>query len=98
MRRRPEIDHAALPQLVGTVASLIPHGGGRGLRNAVGRWYLDQEADKLAYQVVKFNSLNTTIYQFKPGGLFKGFPHLVLEGISFLNKSKSPILTSEHIF
>jgi 60 kDa SS-A/Ro ribonucleoprotein len=27
---------------------------GRGLRNAVGRWYLEQEADKLAYQVVKF--------------------------------------------
>jgi 60 kDa SS-A/Ro ribonucleoprotein len=29
-------------------------GWGRGLRNAVGRWYLDQEADKLAYQVVKY--------------------------------------------
>ena len=28
-------------------------GWGRGLRNAVGRWHLDQEADKLAYQVVK---------------------------------------------
>src|SRR5208283_3468575 len=28
-------------------------GWGRGLRNAVGRWYLDQEGDKLAYQVVK---------------------------------------------
>ena len=31
-------------------------GWGRGLRNAVGRWYLDQEADKLAYQVVKYQS------------------------------------------
>src|SRR5450759_1635122 len=29
-------------------------GWGRGLRNAIGRWYLDQEADKLAYQVVKY--------------------------------------------
>ena len=29
-------------------------GWGRGLRNAVGRWYLEQEADKLAYQVVKY--------------------------------------------
>jgi 60 kDa SS-A/Ro ribonucleoprotein len=29
-------------------------GWGRGLRNAVGRWYLQQEADKLAYQVVKY--------------------------------------------
>ena len=29
-------------------------GWGRGLRNAVGRWYVDQEADKLAYQVVKY--------------------------------------------
>jgi 60 kDa SS-A/Ro ribonucleoprotein len=29
-------------------------GWGRGLRNAVGGWYLDQEADKLAYQVVKY--------------------------------------------
>ena len=29
-------------------------GWGRGLRNAVGRWYLTQEADKLAYQVVKY--------------------------------------------
>jgi len=29
-------------------------GWGRGLRNAVGRWYLDQAADKLAYQVVKY--------------------------------------------
>jgi 60 kDa SS-A/Ro ribonucleoprotein len=27
-------------------------GWGRSLRNAVGRWYLEQEADKLAYQVV----------------------------------------------
>jgi len=26
-------------------------GWGRGLRNAVGRWYLEPEADKLAYQV-----------------------------------------------
>jgi 60 kDa SS-A/Ro ribonucleoprotein len=31
-------------------------GWGRGLRNAVGRWYLEQEADKLAYQVVKYQS------------------------------------------
>jgi 60 kDa SS-A/Ro ribonucleoprotein len=31
-------------------------GWGRGLRNAVGRWYLDQEADKLAYQVVEYQS------------------------------------------
>ena len=31
-------------------------GWGRGLRNAVGGWYLDQEADKLAYQVVKYLS------------------------------------------
>src|SRR5215831_2141855 len=29
-------------------------GWGRGLRNAVGRWYLEQEAEKLAYQVVKY--------------------------------------------
>jgi 60 kDa SS-A/Ro ribonucleoprotein len=29
-------------------------GWGRGLRNAVGRWYHDQETDKLAYQVVKY--------------------------------------------
>lgn len=29
-------------------------GWGRGLRNAVGRWYLEQEADTLAYQVVKY--------------------------------------------
>jgi 60 kDa SS-A/Ro ribonucleoprotein len=29
-------------------------GWGRGLRNAVGRWYLEQEADKLAYQAVKY--------------------------------------------
>jgi 60 kDa SS-A/Ro ribonucleoprotein len=29
-------------------------GWGRSLRNAVGRWYLEQEADKLAYQVVKY--------------------------------------------
>src|SRR5512139_1570943 len=29
-------------------------GWGRGLRNAVGRWYLEQEANKLAYQVVKY--------------------------------------------
>ena len=29
-------------------------GWGRGLRNAVGRWYLDLEADKLAYQVMKY--------------------------------------------
>src|SRR5262252_3378513 len=29
-------------------------GWGRGLRNGVGRWYLDQEADKLAYQVIKY--------------------------------------------
>jgi 60 kDa SS-A/Ro ribonucleoprotein len=29
-------------------------GWGRGLRNAVGRWYLEQDADKLAYQVVKY--------------------------------------------
>ena len=29
-------------------------GWGRGLRNAVGRWYLGQAADKLAYQVVKY--------------------------------------------
>ena len=29
-------------------------GWGRGLRNAVGRWYLEQEADELAYQVVKY--------------------------------------------
>jgi 60 kDa SS-A/Ro ribonucleoprotein len=29
-------------------------GWGRGLRNAVGRWYLEQEAGKLAYQVVKY--------------------------------------------
>jgi 60 kDa SS-A/Ro ribonucleoprotein len=27
-------------------------GWGLGLRNTVGRWYLEQEADKLAYQVV----------------------------------------------
>jgi 60 kDa SS-A/Ro ribonucleoprotein len=31
-------------------------GWGRGLRNAVGRWYLEQEADKLAYRVVKYQS------------------------------------------
>jgi 60 kDa SS-A/Ro ribonucleoprotein len=31
-------------------------GWGRGLRNAVGGWYVDQEADKLAYQVVKYQS------------------------------------------
>jgi 60 kDa SS-A/Ro ribonucleoprotein len=31
-------------------------GWGRGLRNAVGGWYLDQETDKLAYQVVKYQS------------------------------------------
>ncbi len=31
-------------------------GWGRGLRNAVGRWYLDREADNLAYQVVKYQS------------------------------------------
>jgi 60 kDa SS-A/Ro ribonucleoprotein len=29
-------------------------GWGRGLRNAVGRWYLEQEAGKLAYQAVKY--------------------------------------------
>src|SRR2546429_1687510 len=29
-------------------------GWGRGLRNAAGRWYLDQQADKLAYQAVKY--------------------------------------------
>ncbi len=29
-------------------------GWGRDLRNAVGRWYLEPEADKLAYQVVKY--------------------------------------------
>ena len=29
-------------------------GWGRGLRNAVGRWYLEQEADKLACQVVEY--------------------------------------------
>ena len=29
-------------------------GWGRGLRNAVGRWYLDLEPDKLAYQVMKY--------------------------------------------
>ena len=32
----------------------VLRGWGRGLRNAVGRWYLEQEADKLAYQVVKY--------------------------------------------
>ena len=26
-------------------------GWGRGLRDAVGRWYLEHEADKLAYQI-----------------------------------------------
>ena len=31
-------------------------GWGRGLRNAVGRWYVGQETDKLAYQVVKYQS------------------------------------------
>ena len=31
-------------------------GWGRGLRNAVGHWYLEQNADKLAYQVVKYQS------------------------------------------
>src|ERR1043166_4922374 len=31
-------------------------GWGRGLRHAVGRWYLEQNADKLAYQVVKYQS------------------------------------------
>jgi len=29
-------------------------GWGRGLRNAVGRWYIGREADDLAYQVVKY--------------------------------------------
>jgi 60 kDa SS-A/Ro ribonucleoprotein len=31
-------------------------GWGRGLRNAVGRWYTQREADKLAYQMVKYQS------------------------------------------
>jgi 60 kDa SS-A/Ro ribonucleoprotein len=31
-------------------------GWGRGLRTAVGRWYLGQEANALAYQVVKYQS------------------------------------------
>ena len=31
-------------------------GWGRGLRNAVGSWYLNQAPDKLAYQVVKYQS------------------------------------------
>lgn len=31
-------------------------GWGRGLRNAVGRWYSGQEADQLAYQVIKYQS------------------------------------------
>src|SRR5512135_654627 len=31
-------------------------GWGRGLRNAVGSWYLSQAPDKLAYQVVKYQS------------------------------------------
>lgn len=31
-------------------------GWGRGLRNAVGQWYSGQEADQLAYQVIKYQS------------------------------------------
>jgi 60 kDa SS-A/Ro ribonucleoprotein len=31
-------------------------GWGRGLRNAVGRWYLEKDADALAYQAIKYQS------------------------------------------
>ena len=34
---------------------MIPlRGWGRGLRNAVGRWYVSREADELAHQAVKY--------------------------------------------
>lgn len=33
-------------------------GWGRGLRNAVGDWYLDKDADQLAYQVTKYRQRN----------------------------------------
>lgn len=55
---------AALPDLCRTGTHLFLfakyveqfRGWGRGLRRAVGRWYLDQDVDRLAYQVAKYGA------------------------------------------
>ncbi len=44
-------------------------GWDRGLRNAVGRWYLEQKADKLAYQVVlRSTTAICRVRRFLPSG------------------------------
>jgi len=57
---------AQLPKVARTGSALLTFAGyveqfrgwGRGLRRAVGNWYLEKDADALAYQVVKYRSRN----------------------------------------
>lgn len=57
---------AALPTVARTASHLCTfaafaqelRGWGRGLRTAIGRWYLDQPVNELAYQMVKYQSRN----------------------------------------
>src|SRR4051812_23360692 len=58
--RRAALDALAVVARTGTHLFLFARyveqfrGWGRGLRRAVGSWYLDQDVDRLAYQVVKY--------------------------------------------
>jgi 60 kDa SS-A/Ro ribonucleoprotein len=57
---------AMLPEIARTGSTLFQlvtyvgqfRGWGRGLRRAVASWYLDKDADQLAYQLVKYRSRN----------------------------------------